>query len=129
MLSTDDLQREHQERLLRSLHKVSLDQMPKASLPKQPVKPSIYRAGRGSLQDHMMLMKNYICQCGNKISELTHSTSANSNGTALDTYVMTCGHCGDEDKISFMSMRKTLEAASGDTVKIDRNDRRLFPYL
>jgi len=129
MLSTDDLQADHQQRLLKSLqHRVSMDSMPQPKLKNNPINLNAYRSGRGSLEDHMMIMKNYICQCGHK-TDLSHSMSSNNNGTALDIYKISCSYCGDEEEVSFMSMKEVLEEATGSNIQVDRNNRRLFPYL
>jgi len=130
MLNDNGEPTEHQQRLLNSLQRrVSLDDMPKATLQtKSALKPKLYRSGRGTLDDHMLLIKNYVCQCGHRITDVDHSTASKIDGTALDTYKLKCEHCGDNEEVSFMSMRKALQGVKKEG-SFDRSNKRLYPYL
>lgn len=129
MLDTNDLTTEHQNRLLQSLSReVSLNSMPKPTLKIMPTRRSVFRSGHGSLDGHMTLMNHYICHCGSKFSVSEHSTSTQSNGTALDTYTVECGNCGDEEDVSFMSLRNmflNLDKPS----QVNTKNKRLYPYI
>ncbi|MHA2503129.1 MAG: hypothetical protein ACXAE3_09675 [Candidatus Kariarchaeaceae archaeon] len=129
MLDSKDLTAEHQNRLLNSLARtVSLNSLPKPTLKLEPRRRSLLRSGHGSLDAHMTLMRHYICQCGSRFSVSEHSTSTHSNGTALDTYTVECGNCGDEEDVSFMSLRNTLRQIESPN-KVDTRNKHLYPYL
>jgi hypothetical protein len=120
---------ESQSRLLTSLQaQMLLNTMPQPKIrDRSKPRPNLNRAGRGSFEDHKRLLRYYVCSCGATIGDkFTHSTVASQNGTALDKYASHCDSCGEDQEVSFVSLRSTLQEIQKEEKPKDRN---LFPYF
>lgn len=67
-----------------------------------------YFSSRGSMADNMKLVNQYVCHCGSKTESNDHMTILNNNGSAIDSYNVSCNSCGNLEKISFYMLKKTL---------------------
>lgn len=86
-----------------------------------------YSCGRGSIIDNLKLVRHYICECGGSTRATQHTTSIDNSGSALDTYHLNCKLCGNEEKISFIMMKRALVDSNSKIPTKNRN--RLYPYI
>ena len=85
-----------------------------------------FRTGLKSIYDHLLLMKNYVCECGNTMKITDHQTLNCYDGIhSEDVYSMKC-ICGVDEKINFRMMTKYLR---DDSSKLTRDSIRSLGYL
>lgn len=92
---------------------------PKFELPKFTGTIS-YRTS-GTYEDHVELMKNYVCSCGCVMKE-ADLMSYKKEDKIINEHFMVCDSCSTNEKVSFSMMRSALKSP---IMKKSKN----FPYL
>ncbi len=88
--------------------------------------PTQFRTGLKSIADHLLLMQNYTCTCGQKMSIAEHRTYTRLDGIhSEDVYSLRCT-CGADEKINFRMMTKYLKE---DSSKMSREYIRNLGYI
>ena len=91
-----------------------------------PPDPTQFRTGLKSIADHLLLMQNYTCLCGRKMSIAEHWTYSRHDGIhSEDVYALKCT-CGADEKINFRMMTKYLKE---DSFRISKEAIRNLGYI